>query len=200
MAYLIRSGIDDFYSGRRAIDPDAQSLSKNRNFLAPGEGVEIVNDVIILKMKVEAIMTKEVISVHADATVAEIAHILFERNLTGVPVIEQDGAVIGIITEYDLMSRNMAVHIPTYVRLLESLEGEQSGTRMMDEMEAIRRTTARAIMTAPVVTLWKETTVDEAARIFSEAHINPLPVVDEQGKLAGIVSRSDIVKLFRRKN
>jgi len=151
-------------------------------------------------MKVEAIMTKEVISVHADATVAEIAHILFERNLTGVPVIEQDGTVIGIITEYDLMSRNMAVHIPTYVRLLESLEGEQSGTRMMDEMEAIRRTTARAIMTAPVVTLWKETTVDEAARIFSEAHINPLPVVDEQGKLAGIVSRSDIVKLFRRKN
>jgi len=145
-------------------------------------------------------MTKEVISVHADATVAEIAHILFERNLTGVPVIEQDGTVIGIITEYDLMSRNMAVHIPTYVRLLESLEGEQSGTRMMDEMEAIRRTTARAIMTAPVVTLWKETTVDEAARIFSEAHINPLPVVDEQGKLAGIVSRSDIVKLFRRKN
>lgn len=150
-------------------------------------------------MRVAAIMTKQVVSVVSSATVAEIAHLLFDKNLSGVPVVDADRRVVGIVTEYDLMSRNMSVHIPTYMSLLESLSSSQGGTRIMDELEAVRRTTAEAVMTAPVVTVREETPVEDAARIFAEQRINPLPVVDKEGKLIGIVSRADVVKLFRHK-
>lgn len=143
-------------------------------------------------------MTKTVISVAPTATVAEIAHLLFDKNLSGLPVVDSARKVIGIVTEYDLMSRHMSVHIPTYMSLLETLTSSQGSTRIMDELEAVRRTTAEAIMTTPVVTVKEDTPVEEAARIFSDQRINPLPVVDKAGKLVGIVSRADIVKLFKR--
>lgn len=149
-------------------------------------------------MHVASIMTKKVVSVVPGATVAEIAHLLFDKNLSGVPVVDDARQVVGIVTEYDLMSRHMSVHIPTYMSLLETIATSQGSTRIMDELEAVRRTTAEAIMTSPVVTVKEDTAVEEAARIFAGQRINPLPVVDKAGKLIGIVSRADIVKLFKR--
>lgn len=150
-------------------------------------------------MDIKTIMTKKVISCSPETTVAEIARLLFDRNLTGMPVVDGKGKVVGIVTEYDLMSKYMGVHIPTYVKLLESLGRNEVGTRIRDELEAILRTTAREIMTDKAVTVSPESTVESAAVIFSEQRINPLPVVDKAGKLVGIVSRADIVKLFKKK-
>ncbi len=149
-------------------------------------------------MDIKTIMTKNVISCNLETTVAEIAHLLFDRNLTGMPVVDKAGKVVGIVTEYDLMSKNMGVHIPTYMRLLESLGQSEVGTRIRDELEAILRTTAREIMTDKAVTVRPDSTVESAALIFSEQRINPLPVVDKAGMLVGIVSRADIVKLFKK--
>ena len=150
-------------------------------------------------MDIKTIMTKKVISCHPETTVAEIAHLLFDRNLTGMPVVDGSGKVVGIVTEYDLMSKNLGVHIPTYMKLLESLGKKEVGTRIRDELEAILRTTAREIMTDKAVTVRPDSTVENAARMFGEQRINPLPVVDKAGTLVGIVSRADIVNLFKKK-
>ncbi|MEW6610259.1 MAG: CBS domain-containing protein [Patescibacteria group bacterium] len=150
-------------------------------------------------MDIKTIMTKEVISCHPETTVAEIARLLFDHNLTGMPVVDYHNKVVGIVTEYDLMSKHMGVHIPTYMKLLESLGRNEVGTRIRDELEAILRTTAKEIMTDKAVTVRPESIVENAALIFSEQRINPLPVVDKSGQLVGIVSRADIVKLFKKK-
>jgi len=142
-------------------------------------------------------MTKEVTSVTVSTPVSRVAELLFDGNLTGMPVLDAGGHVIGIITEYDLMSRQEHIHIPSYVKLLSQFKVAGDKRTVKGEIDKILSLKASDVMSKPVVTISPETEVSEAARIFSEEHINPLPVVDRNGKLAGIISRADIVKLFK---
>lgn len=152
-------------------------------------------------MKVSDIMTKKVISVKEESPISEVAKLLFEKDLTGIPVINDSNHVVGIVTEYDLISESSDIHIPTYINLLTQLKlvkgNEKEIQKNIDEIKDIR---VRDIMTYPVVTLSGDTEVSEAARIFTEDRINPLPVVNSSGVLIGIISRADIVKLFKIEN
>ena len=150
-------------------------------------------------MQVREIMTKEVISVKEDTPVSELARLLFDQHLTGMPVTDETGHIIGIITEYDLMSREERIHVPSYMKLLSQFKvvGDKKHS-ISREIEQVLNLQARDIMTKPVVTVSPETEVSEAARIFSDEHINPLPVVASDGALVGIISRADIVKLFKK--
>lgn len=149
-------------------------------------------------MKIEDVMTSSVISVTSDVPLSDIAENLFEKNLTGVPVVDDNNHVIGIITEYDLLSRQEHIHIPTYMKLLSQFRTAGNKSAQVEEQLAeIHSLKASDVMTRPVVTISSKTDVAEAARIFADERINPLPVVDEHGVLIGIISRADIVKLFR---
>ncbi len=151
-------------------------------------------------MRVSEIMTKDVITVKEDTPISDIAELLFDRNLTGVPVVSEDGRIVGIITEYDLMSDASKIHIPTYINLLTQLKMISGDTESIKKnIDDIKRIRAEDIMTSPVVTISKDAEVAEAARIFTRQRINPLPVVDGAGVLQGIISRADIVKLFHNK-
>lgn len=146
-------------------------------------------------MLVHNIMTKDVIAVTADTPISEIAELLFDHNLTGMPVLDEDRHVVGVITEYDLMSRSEHIHLPTYMNLLRQLG---SGNKHVSgAIEKIQRLKANDVMTGEVVTVSPYLEVEKAAEIFVSQHINPLPVV-ESGRLVGIISRADIVKLFKR--
>lgn len=147
-------------------------------------------------MKIKTIMTQKVFTVSPDSTVAEASILIFKYNLSGLPVVDEGNYVVGIVTEYDIMSKPLKVNIPIYINLLETVGAETGNTKVQDEVEAIRRTTVGEIMTVPVVTIAPDEEIAVAARIFSEQRINPLPVVDKKNKLVGIVSRADIVKLF----
>ncbi len=148
-------------------------------------------------MKVGEIMTKNVITVDERTPISEVATVLFDKNLTGVPVIDDDRHVVGIITEYDLISGSSEIHIPTYVNLLTKLKLLDNGNdKIKEDIEDIKDIRAKDVMTHPVITISEDTDVAEAARIFTEDRINPLPVVNNKGQLIGIISRADIVKLF----
>jgi len=149
-------------------------------------------------MQVQDIMTKDVITVTEDTPVFKVAENLFDKGLTGMPVVDDEKHVVGIITEYDLMSREEHIHIPSYMKLWGQfkLAGNKKH-EIKHEIDKILHLKAEDIMTRPVVTVSGDTQVAEAARIFADEHINPLPVVDENGVLVGIVSRADVVKLFK---
>jgi CBS domain-containing protein len=149
-------------------------------------------------MRVAEIMTKEVITVQDDTPLMKVAELLFDRSLNGVPVIDKKRHVIGIITEYDLLSREEHIHIPSYVKLLSEFKIVDRKNDVHRELNKVYHVHAKDLMTVPVVTIAPDTEVAEAARIFSEQRINPLPVVDREGRLVGIVSRADIVKLFKK--
>ena len=154
---------------------------------------------LIKIMRVKHIMTKKVISVHSDTPVNEAARLIFEKNLTGMPVIDDKKRVVGIITEYDFMSRGRNIHIPTFLDLMKEFR-IQDTSKVKKKIKQICQLKVGQLMTSPVTTVSPETKIQEAARIFVEKHINPLPVVDAEEKLVGIISRADIVKLFELKN
>ena len=148
-------------------------------------------------MHVREVMTSEVISVNVDTPVSTVADLLFDKNLTGMPVLDETRHVVGVITEYDLLSRQEHIHIPSYMKLLGQFKVAGDKRVIKGEIDKILGLKAADIMTKPVVTISPETEVAEAARIFSDDRINPLPVVDANGQLMGIISRADIVKLFK---
>lgn len=146
-------------------------------------------------MQVKDIMTKKVITVKPDTPIYEVARLLFEQNLTGMPVIDESKKVVGIITEYDLMSRERHIHIPTFLDLMKEFKVRDTH-QIKKRIKAITQLQVKELMTQEVVRVSPDTEISQAAKIFADQHINPLPVVNETGQLVGIVSRADIVKLF----
>ncbi|MBX6342173.1 MAG: CBS domain-containing protein [Thermomicrobiaceae bacterium] len=108
-------------------------------------------------------MTPDVITVRSDAPVEEVARLLYRHQITGMPVVDADGAVSGVVTEFDVISK--------------------SGR------------TAGDIMTREVVSVSEDTPAEQVAHILSERRVRRVPVVRD-GRLVGIVSRADLIRLF----
>ncbi len=147
-------------------------------------------------MQIQDIMTKKVITVQPNTSIYEVARLLFDKNLTGMPVIDDNNQVIGIITEYDLMSRDKHIHIPTFLDLMKEFKIKDD-KKIKKKIKEICNLKVCQLMTSPVVTVGPDTEIKQAAQIFTEKHINPLPVVDGNNQLVGIISRADVVKLFQ---
>jgi len=138
-------------------------------------------------MRVEDIMTRTVVSVSPATSIKRVATLLLERRISGLPVVGDDGGVLGIVSEADIVTKTAEDAIPSS-RLFDT------GERALLEHEA--RTAAEA-MTAPAVTVSPLASVADAARLMGKRSINRLPVVTG-GRLVGIVTRADIVRAFAR--
>jgi len=134
------------------------------------------------------IMTTQVFSVNRTTPVMEVAELMAEKTVSGIPVLEEDGKVAGIISEKDFLS-HMGSRDKTHFMAVvaECLKGK--GCVAMP----IRSQKAEDIMTSPAVTVKEDTSVIEIANLFTEKNINRVPVINEEGRLKGIVSRADIV-------
>ncbi len=147
---------------------------------------------LALSVIVKDVMTKEVVSVRRDTRLEEIVRLLSERRISGLPVVNEGNHVVGIVTEADILSMAGMKRGHTFKDVLrhfigEPLPGHKAGDR------------AEEIMTSHVITVTPDTSVSEAARILDERKIKRLPVVDDDGKLVGIISRADIVRSMSRK-
>jgi CBS domain-containing protein len=147
----------------------------------------------MMRPTVRDIMTTDVATVRADATFEEIARVLITRKVSGVPVVDADGRVAGVVSEADLLPKEE----------FKSLTGDHPDLARR-AAKAARAKVARAkvggdiaaeLMSTPVVTTAPDAPVAEAARTLAEHDVKRLPVVDE-GRLAGIVSRADVLRVF----
>lgn len=139
------------------------------------------------------IMTRDVITVTAATSVKELAKILTENSISGVPVVDEGGFVIGVATESDLIDQNKKIHIPTVVTILDSVFYLESPNRMEEEMLKIAGSTVADIYCSEIITVTMDTPVDELATIMSEKSIHTLPVLDN-GKLVGVIGKKDIIR------
>ncbi len=148
-------------------------------------------------MKVKNIMTKKVVAIDQETKIIEIARLLSENKLTGLPVIDKNRRVIGIITESDLITRDTRIHIPSYVKFLDKLVYIKKGKdiKMREQCKKIININAKDLMTKNPICISPEASIKKLAEIFTKEGINPIPVV-RNNKLTGIVSRSDLVKLL----
>lgn len=146
-------------------------------------------------MKVADIMTREVISVRPDLRVGQIARVFREHQLSGLPVVSEEGELVGIITELDMVKRHARPQMPAFLPLL----GAYIPLGTKEYKESLRRITgvsAQDIMTTPVNTISPDASVEDAATVMVSNRSNPLPVVDENGHMIGIISRTDILRVI----
>ncbi len=138
--------------------------------------------------KVEEVMTAEVVFVVRKTPLREVADLMAQRRVSGVPVLEPDGTVAGIISERDFLSRMASEESRTFMDVVaDCLRGGRCLAAPM------RAQNAEDIMSSPAVAVSPGTPLMEVANIMARQGINRVPVVDEAGKPVGIASRADVV-------
>lgn len=150
-----------------------------------------------VKMQAKDIMVTEVVTVKKDDTVEDVIKLLIQHNISGLPVVDEEGRVTGIVTEGDLIYRSKKLHIPAYFTILDGYIFLESTKSLEEEMKKIAAYRVEDMMTQEVITVGEEESVEEIATTMIRKKINRLPVVRD-GKLVGIVSRRDIIKAYVR--
>jgi len=139
------------------------------------------------------IMTSNVITVKKDTLLTELAKILYEHHINGVPVVDDDGALIGIICESDLIRRDRKLHIPTAIAIFDWVLYLQGPKALEKEIRRIGATTVGDLYTKDVITVSEKTPVEEIATIMSQKRVYTIPVTDE-GRLVGVIGKSDLIR------
>ncbi len=140
-----------------------------------------------LEMRVQDVMTRNVLSITKYENIMQVANILTEKNISGLPVVDKENKVIGIITQADILSMVGVSREHTFKDLLKYMLGERLPERRIGDLVG-------DIMTSPALTIKPDTNVAEAVKIMEEKRIRRLTVVDENNKLIGILTRADILK------
>lgn len=139
------------------------------------------------------LMRREVKTVSPDATVQEVAEILAEEEYTGLPVVDDEGRLVGVVTEADLLVRAKQLRLPTVFPFLGGVIFLESPRRFEEQLRKATATRVREVMTSDVVTVTEDTPLHELAAIMVEKKVNRLPVV-EGHRLVGIVTRDDLIR------
>lgn len=150
-------------------------------------------------MLIKEIMTKDVITVREDDTVEKCANLLMTHGLSGLPVLDKEGKVKGIVTEGDLIRRASRIKGPAALEILGGIFYLNSPKKLMEELKKSMGYMARDIMTEGVITISPDKEIEDAATLLVQKQIKRLPVIDKEGNLIGIVSRKDIMNhLFNK--
>ena len=145
-------------------------------------------------LKAQDIMTKEVISVKKDMSVRELAQLLSDKKISGVPVIDDQDNLVCIVTENDLIDQAKKIHIPTVMALFDSFVFLENPDRLEKDLKKMSAATVGDICTGKVITAKTDTPVDELATTMSEKNAHTLPVLDQEGNMVGVIGKSDIIR------
>jgi len=143
------------------------------------------------------VMTKEVITVKKETTIRELAELFARHRISSAPVVDNSGAMIGIVTETDLVEQDKNLHIPTVISLFDWVIYLESDKKFEKELKKMTGQTVGDIFTEEVVQVSSTTPVSDLADLISSRKINSIPVVDGN-RLVGIVSRIDLIRTMIR--
>jgi CBS domain-containing protein len=136
-----------------------------------------------------AIMTGDVVVVSEETPLAEVAAVMGERGISGVPVVDKSGRVTGIISEKDFLTHMGAAGPKNFMTVVASCLSSKGCVAL-----PINQRLAKDIMTAPPITLTGAATIDEIAALFNARNINRAPVVNPDGTVIGIVTRGNLLQ------
>ncbi|MFH1458138.1 MAG: CBS domain-containing protein [Candidatus Omnitrophota bacterium] len=145
-------------------------------------------------MKVYEIMKTDVLSIKPEGNVLEALSLLFKKGISGLPVIDADARLVGMFTEKDVLSRLL----PSYIEKVGKFVYEENPKSTKKKFLDLSNVTVGQVMRKEVVIIKPDTTLCEAARIMLTQKTRRLPVVEETGKVVGIVARCDVLKALAR--
>jgi CBS domain-containing protein len=183
----------------RALDTVEEHLNEQSPHPGPGRAsahphpVHPANEVRHRRWarRVSDVMKTSVVTVDRITPYQEIDRLLTEHRISGVPVLKMGREVAGVVTEADLLAAEDETN--RRARMASSL-----GRRRLLRKHPHVNLTAGTLMTSPAITIGPDATIPAAARLMNTHHVRRLPVVDEDGKLVGIVSRRDLLSVFLR--
>ncbi|MFC5801678.1 CBS domain-containing protein [Streptomyces formicae] len=152
--------------------------------------------------KIGSLMVDDVVSVIPQTSFKEVAKLLAVHRISGLPVVDADDKVLGVISESDLVLRQAGSRPETeparstrLAWLSPPAGGDGTEGSADAKAQAVR---ARELMSQPAITVQADSTIAVAARAMAEHHVERLPVVDEESRLVGIVTRRDLLQVFLR--
>ena len=145
-----------------------------------------------MELTVKDVMSTHVVSVKRDASFRAMAAALRDYRVSAFPVLDDNGKVIGVVSEADMLAKEALDSEP------QGMPGMIAGLLRRKEHEKARGTTAGELMTCPPIIVTPDDTLERAARLMYTRRVKRLPVVDEHGHLVGIVARSDLLAVFDR--
>ena len=144
-------------------------------------------------IKTSEIMAREVITVSPDMEIAEAAGILLDNRINGVPVIDSQGSLLGILCQSDLIAQQKKLPLPSLFTFLDGLIPLSSTKQLEKEVSKIAATTVSQAMTGNPVTVTPETGIEAVAGLMVDNNFHTLPVVAD-GKLVGVVGKEDVLR------
>jgi CBS domain-containing protein len=140
------------------------------------------------------IMTKDVFTVTESTPLDELARAFSDRGVSGFPVVDARGGLVGVVTETDRIHQNQRLHIPTAVAIFDAVILLGSSKRLDDEIRRMTATTVGEIMVRDPVTVAPEASASDVAALMADKDVHTLPVVDESGALVGVVGKLDVIR------
>ena len=144
-------------------------------------------------VKARDIMTRKVISVSPETAVTKAAKIMLDNFVNGMPVVDSEGCLVGIICQSDLIAQQKQLPLPSVFTILDSVIPLFSQKNLESEVQKIIATTVSKAMTPDPITIGPESSLEEIAKLMVDKKLYTLPVV-EQGKLLGIVGKEDVLR------
>lgn len=144
-------------------------------------------------MHIKDIMTTEVITVKEADTVEKCANLLSVHDFSGLPVVDDDNYVKGIVTEGDLIKHNSTVQVPAFIEILGGIIYLDNPNKFFENVKKSMGHFVKTVMTKEIIAVRPDEAIEDAAKMLVREKVKRLPVLDEEGKLVGIVSRKDIM-------
>lgn len=140
------------------------------------------------------VMSSNPIVVRPDAPLKEAIQLLAQHRISGLPVVNETGQLVGVISESDLMWQETGVTPPAYIMLLDSVIYLENPARYDRELHKALGQTVGEVMTKDAITVKADSSLQQAAHIMHEHHVRRLPVVADDATVIGILTRGDIVR------
>ncbi|MEB3179766.1 MAG: CBS domain-containing protein [Nostocaceae cyanobacterium] len=140
------------------------------------------------------VMSRDPIVVRRETPLKEAIQILAEKRISGLPVVDFDGKLLGIISETDLMWQETGVTPPAYIMFLDSVIYLKNPATYERDLHKALGQTVGDIMSVNPVTITADKPLKEAARIMHDRNVHRLPVLDAGGQVIGILTRGDIIR------
>lgn len=144
--------------------------------------------------KAKDIMTSDVIVAKKDSLIQDIAKILLQNRIGGVPVVDEDNKVIGIISETDIIKKEGNIDTPTIITLLQGVIYFPDLKKVEKEILDVASYKVEDLMSTNVTKVNEEDSFEDVANLMIKKSVNRVPVVDSSNKLKGIICRYDIIK------
>lgn len=140
------------------------------------------------------IMTPEVIVAKKDDLISDIANLLIKQKIGGLPVVDENNKIVGIISETDIIKKNKHVEPPVGLNILQGIIYFEDMKKFEKDMKEIASYKVEDLMSKDIIKVREEDTLDYIANIMIKKSVNRVPVVDKDKVLKGIICRYDIIK------